>query len=160
MKLRHIIGRAAVALVAVTVAAVGFPGRAEAAIDTDPVTLTDRGIDFGAYTFVAGVPVGSGSVEWDIVSGFYTPRVTGYLHLNNVSGDYARMHVSYWDGGGSLIATRHGGTVQAPGNGHYRWSVDLSPATLAQITEVHVCTEIGSNGVNFTLQSCETEYLY
>jgi hypothetical protein len=69
------------------------------------------------------------------------------------------MHISYWDGGGNHIATRHGGSVQAPSNGHHSWSVDLSPVNLAQITEVHVCTEISSNGVNFTIVDCKTRVL-
>jgi hypothetical protein len=148
------------ALAAVVTAVMAVPRPAEAAIDTDTVKLTDNDIDFGNDTFIAGAPLGSGSVEWDIVSGFYTPRLTGTLHLDGASGQYARMHISYWDGGGGYIDTRHGGIVQAPDNGHHDWSVDLSPLNLAQITEVHVCTEISNNGVNFTQVDCKTRYLY
>jgi hypothetical protein len=161
MQSRTIIRRAAVALAAVVVASVAVPGSAEAVIDTDSVRLTDDKVDFGGSLFAAGVPVGSGSVQWDIVSGFYTPRLLGTLHLNNASGKYARMHISYWDGAGDLIDIRHGGTVRAPDNDHHDWSVDLSPINLRQITEVHVCTEISDNGVTFSQPDCTNAiYLY
>ena len=76
--------------------------------------------------------------------------------MKDASGKYARMHISYWDGGGSLIATRHGGIVQASGNGHQSWPVDLSPINLRQIVEAHVCTELSDDGVDFPQVSCET----
>jgi hypothetical protein len=151
---------AGIAALAAMAALVAIPGSAHAAIDTDTVKLTDNDIDFGNDTFVLGAPLGSGSVEWDIVGGFYTPRLTGTLHLDGASGKYARMHIAYYDGGGGYIDTRHGGIVRAPDNGHHDWSVDLSPITLAQITEVEVCTEISNNGVSFTQVDCKTRYLY
>lgn len=159
MQSRKIRRRSAVLVAMVMIALLAAPQPAEAALDVDLVRLTDAEVDFGDNTFVLGVPLGSGLVTWDIVSGFFTPRVTGTLHLDGASGKYARMHLSYWDGGGSHIATRHGGIVQAPDNGHHGWTVDLSPVNLAQITEVHVCTEISSNGVNFNIVDCRTRIL-
>ncbi len=159
MRSRSTAGRWAVAATVLIIASFVTTQPADATIDTDTVKLTDTDVDFGDNTFVFGAPVGSGTVTWDIVSGFFTPRVTGTLHLNNASGKYARMHISYWDGGGSHIATRHGGIVQAPSNSHHAWSVDLSPVNLAQITEVHVCTETSNNGVSFTIVDCKTRYL-
>lgn len=88
------------------------------------------------------------------------PRLIGTIHLDNASGKYARMHISYWDGGGGYIDTRHGGSVHATDNSHHEWSVDLSPVTLFQITEVHVCTEISDDGVDFDIVDCTTKYLY
>jgi hypothetical protein len=129
-------------------------------LDTDSVKVTGSKVDFGGEYFALGEPTGSGTMTWSIVSGFYTPRLTGYLHMNNAAGKYARMHISYWDGGGGHISTRHGGAVQASGNGHQYWSVDLSPSTLAQIVEAHVCTELSDDGVNFPQVSCETYILY
>lgn len=129
-------------------------------IDTDLVRLTDnRGIDFGNQPFVLGAPVGSGSVVWSIVGGFYTPRLIGNLYLDGVSGQYGRMHISYWGGGGEHIDTRHGGIVRALDNDQHHWPVDLSPLNLMQITEVHVCTEISYDGVNFSQVDCTTKYL-
>jgi hypothetical protein len=127
-------------------------------IDTDFVRLTDRGIDFGGEEFALGEPVGFGRVVWSIVGGFYTPRLIGTLHLNGVSGQYARMHISYWDSVGEYIDTRHGGIVRAFDNGHHSWSVDLSPLNPSQITEVHVCTEISNDGINFSHVKCTTKH--
>lgn len=127
-------------------------------IDTDLVRLTDdRGIDFGNDPFVLGAPIGSGSVVWSIVGGFYTPRLIGTLYLDGVSGQYGRMHISYW-GGGELLDIRHGGIVRALDD-HDDWSVDLSPLNPKQITEVHVCTEISYDGDNFSQVDCTTKYL-
>jgi len=150
---------AAIAMIAIASAAAPWPASASHILDTDTVKLTDSKVDFGGSAFAFSDPVGSGTVEWTINSGYYTPRLTGTLHLNNASGVYARMHISYWDGGGGHIDTRHGGTVQAPDNSHHSWSVDLSPITLSQIVEVHVCTETSTNGVTFTIVDCKTRLL-
>ena len=161
MQPRTMIRRAAVALAAVVTSAVAISAPAEALIDTDSVRLTETDIDFGGSLFGAGVPVGSGSVEWDIIDGFYTPRLVGTIHLDNASGKYARMHISYWSGGDELIDIRHSRTRQAPNNNHHSWPVDVSPQTLMQITEVHVCLEISNNGVDFTQPDCTNAiYLY
>jgi hypothetical protein len=128
-------------------------------LDTDSVKVTGDKVDFGGSLWGINSPVGSGTMTWSIVNGFYTPRLTGTLHLKDAAGKYARMHISYWDGGGGHIATRHGGIVQASGNGHQSWSVDLSPTTLSQIVEAHVCTELSDNGVDFPQVSCETYIL-
>jgi hypothetical protein len=160
MHLRTITVRAAVALTTLLAATVATTGPAEASIDTDAVRLTDSDVDFGGSLFVLGAPAGFGSVEWDIVSGFYTPRLVGTLHLDGAAGKYGRMHISYWDGGGAHIGTAHSITRYAATNSHYSWSVNLSPANLMQITEVHVCTEISSNGTSFSQVDCTTKYLY
>ena len=152
---------AALAAVALTVIAV--PGRADAALDTDSVRLLDNEVDFGGSVWdpIFDNPVGGGTLTWDVVDGFYTPRLVGTLHLHDASGKYARMHVSYWGGGGDLIETRHGGIVHVANgdNGHHHWSVDLSPLNQSQIVEAHVCTEISSDGVDFSQVDCQEEIL-
>src|SRR5262245_17841599 len=140
MRTRTILQRAGAVLAAVGIAALVLPARADALVDLDLVRLTDNQVDFGDDTWTGSAPLGYGSVQWDIVDGFYTPRLIGTLHLKDAKGMYARMHISYWDGGGNYIATRHGGIVHATDNDHHHWSVDLSPLDLKQITEVHVCT--------------------
>ena len=161
MQRRTIIHRIAVAAAAAVMATAAISGVAKATIDTDSVRLVDYEVSFGGSVYIGGAPVGSGSVQWDIVNGFYTPRLVGTLHMDHASGEYARMHISYWDGGGQLIATRHGGTVHAGDNDHHPWSVDLSPINLLQITEVHVCTEISDNGQTFSQVDCTNPiYLY
>lgn len=128
------------------------------ATDTDSVLLTGAEIDFGGSVWdsSAASPAAGGTMFWSVVDGFYTPRLTGYLYLQNANGKWARMHVSHWDGGGNLISTEHGGIVQASGNGLQSWSVDLSPINLKQIVEAHVCTELSSNGVDFPQVACKT----
>jgi hypothetical protein len=128
----------------------------QAFIDTDSVKVTGDKVDFGGSLWGINSPVGSGTMTWSVVNGFYTPRLTGTLHMHDAAGKSARMHISYWDGGGGFISTRHGGIVQASGNGHQSWSVDLSPTTLFQIVEAHVCTELSDNGVDFPQVACET----
>lgn len=125
-------------------------------LDSDSVKVTGNKVDFGGALWGIHSPVGSGTMTWRVVDGFYTPRLTGNLHLEDADGQFARMHVSYWGGDGSLIATRHGGVVQAVGNGHQSWSVDLSPITPSQIVEAHVCTELSDDGVDFPQVACET----
>jgi hypothetical protein len=129
-------------------------------LDTDSVKVTGDKIDFGGSLWGGNAPIGGGSMTWSIINGFYTPRLTGTLHLENAAGKFARMHISYWDGGGDLISTRHGGIVEPSGNGHQSWSVDLSPINLSQIVEAHVCTELSDDGVNFPQVACETYILY
>jgi hypothetical protein len=125
-------------------------------LDTDSVRLTGDRVDFGGSVWGIHSPVGSGTMTWRVVDGFYTPRLTGTLHMEDADGKFARMHVSYWGGGGNLLYTRHGGIVEASGNSHQAWSVDLSPTTPLQIVEAHVCTELSENGVDFPQVSCET----
>ena len=148
---------AAAAAVAATVAATS--GVAHAVLDTDSVKVTGDRVDFGGGVWGINSPVGSGTMTWSVVDGFYTPRLTGTLHMDDADGMYARMHISYWDGGDNHIATRHGGSVEPPDNGHEDWPVDLSPINLSQIIEAHVCTELSYNGVDFWQVSCETYML-
>jgi hypothetical protein len=131
------------------------------ATDTDSVLLTGTNIAFGGSIWnpITGAPAGGGTLFWSVVSGFYTPHLTGNLYLQNVAGQYARMHVSHWDGAGNLISTQHGGIVQASGNALQSWSVDLTPINLKQIVEAHVCTELSINGVDFPQVACKT-YLF
>jgi hypothetical protein len=130
-------------------------------VETDLLKITDPGIDFGDSNWVGliGEPFGPGSVEWDVDGGFYTPRLVGTLHLDGVSGQYGRMHVSYW-AGGTHIETRHSTSRRAPDdNGHQEWAVDLPPLVDWQLDEVHVCTELSDNNVDFEIVQCKTRYL-
>jgi hypothetical protein len=140
-----------------TIAAAG-PAHAST-LDTDSVRLTGNQVDFGGSVWGIDSPVGSGKLKWSVVNGFYTPELIGTIHLDDAKGKYARMHVSYWDGGGNLISTRHGGIVHATDNKHHGWSVDLSPINQSQIVEAHVCTELSDDGVNFPQVACEVYLL-
>ena len=143
-------------------ATVAISGVPTATIDTDSVRLTDYQVSFGGSVYARRVRR-SGPATWNGTSSTVSThrRLVGTLHMDHASGKYARMHISYWSGGDELIDIRHGGTVHVTDNDHHAWSVDLSPINLFQITEVHVCTEISSDGVNFSQPDCSNAiYLY
>jgi hypothetical protein len=134
---------------------------ADGHVQTDWVKLTDPRIDFGDSNWVSLFrdPAGTGSVSWDVVCGFYTPRLVGTLHLNDAAGYWGRMHISFWSYGDN-IETRHSNTARAAGNGsHLQFAVDLSPTIDVHITEVHVCTELSDNNIDFDQVDCQTEIL-
>jgi len=54
------------------------------------------------------------------------------------------------------METVHSRTRTAADNGHWSWSVNLSPTVDVHIIEVHVCTEISDDGVHFDTVSCKT----
>lgn len=113
----------------------------------DKVKITEDGVDFGSSGFAAGVPTGSGEVAWDLRAGNVTPRLTGYLHLNNSSGVCARMRIRYLTETGSFLIAKTGGEVCADDNGHHQWSVDLSPYDSNKIGKVEIQLQTqGSNG--------------
>jgi hypothetical protein len=96
---------------------------------TDAVKITASGADFGSSGFFLGEPTGNGWLSWNLADGVVTPRLTGTLHLNNVASQCARMNMRYLTEAGTFITSRLGGTVCAPGNSHYTWSVDLDNYT-------------------------------
>ena len=127
----------------------------------DIVKITSTGIDFGDTNWVGltGEPFGSGSVNWSVPDcDWYTARLVGTLHLNNVSGQYGRMHVSYW-WGGDHVATRHSGILHMTNNGHDELPVNMSGNVGTNVDEVHVCTEISDDGVNFDQVECKERFL-
>jgi hypothetical protein len=128
--------------------------------DKDLVKLSDDQVKFGDGNWVPGIGtvLGSGHVQWSVVCGYYTPELIGVIHLNNASGKYARMHISYWDAAGRHIDTRYSPTVHAANDDHHSWPVDLLPLNQAQIVEAHVCTEISDGGDNFHQPACKTVY--
>jgi hypothetical protein len=142
------IRRAVAALAAAGTAVIATTGAAHAALP-DPVYLLDSQVDFGSSVWVgwpANDPLPSGSVNWSIDSGFYTPTLVGTLHLNNAKGDWGRMHIEYYDGAGGYLYTAHSTAHEALDNMHHQWSVNLAPPTLQQIVQVKVCTELSTNG--------------
>ena len=74
-----------------------------------------------------GAPVGSGSVSWNLENGSLKPHLRGTLHLVNNAGTCARMNINYLTDAGVFITSMPGGTVCAPNNGAFAWTVDLAP---------------------------------
>jgi hypothetical protein len=110
-------------------------------------------------------PMGGGTVVWEH-GGLTRPRLTGYLHLNNVAGDCARMKIEYFADDDSdpdvfpeLLTTVHGGTVCAPDNGHHRWFVDRSDYAHDMIQHLRVSMEsLQSNGTWLEVQDTTSYY--
>jgi hypothetical protein len=112
---------------------------AKSIVDRDGVQLTSSGFDFGDDTFAEGAPTGDGTLTWVVENGSVTPKLTGTLHLKNVS-TCARLRMHYLNGS-TLLTSRHGGAVCAPDNDHHTWSVNLSPYSDIAITSVIVSIE-------------------
>jgi hypothetical protein len=127
-------------------------------IGSDSVRLTGSQIDFGGSLWGIHSPIGSGTLTWMVLDGYYTPHLVGTMHVEDAHGKYARMHVSHWDGGGNLISTEHSGIKTVNGDSHQSWSIDLTPINPSQIVEAHVCTELSDDGVNFPQVTC-AEYI-
>ena len=85
------------------------------------------GVGFGGPGWLFGAPVGSGSVSWNLENGTLKPHLRGTLHLVNNAGTCARMNINYLTDAGVFITSMPGGTVCAPNNGAFAWTVDLAP---------------------------------
>ena len=68
-----------------------------------------------------------GSVSWNLENGSLKPHLTGALSLVNNAGLCARMNINYLTDAGAFITSRAGGTVCAPNNNLFSWTVDLAP---------------------------------
>jgi hypothetical protein len=121
----------------------------------DDFEITEDGVDFGGPTWSLGQPTTPGGIEWLLsTNGYVTPILRGAIHLNNSAGVCARMNMRYLTESGSLLASRAGGTVCSPDNGHHYWSVSLMPYVSNQIGQVQVQLQtLGSNGVYVTAGS-------
>ena len=127
---------------AAAAATMAFAGSAQASvIDTDGVRLTGTGYDFGNGTFVAGAPTGDGDLKFDYTGGQIKPHLTGTLHMNDVDGTCARMHLDYRDRNGTSLRIEHGGTVCVNDDKHHEFSVDLQPYSDNRIGSVLVQLE-------------------
>ena len=161
MQFPTFIRRAALALVPVLAVSAAVVGPAHASLDSDHVTLKGNPVDFGGDTWnsVLKVPNNAGRVEWSVTHGFYTPELTGYLYLHNAKGQYARMHIEYYDEGGEYVATQHSGSKHATDDDLHVWAIDMWPETLSQLNKVRVCTEISDDGSTFRQVNCQEETL-
>ncbi len=95
--------------------------------DDAVVIAPGGGMGFGGPGWLFGAPVGSGSVSWNLENGSLKPHLRGTLHLVNNAGTCARMNINYLTDAGAFITSMPGGTVCAPNNGAFAWTVDLAP---------------------------------
>jgi hypothetical protein len=130
-------------------------------IGTDIVKLTGPGVDFGDrfWVWFLDDPAGPGSVRWTVECGFFSARVQGTLHLDESSGLYGQVGVSFRSYGEEVEA-RYSPAYRATSNGHHQWSVDLSPTVDGvHITDVVICTYRSVDAVVFTGADCKTRFL-
>ncbi|MFN8110475.1 MAG: hypothetical protein U0Y82_11625 [Thermoleophilia bacterium] len=115
---------------------------------SDGVSLSADGVDFGDGRFFLGTTMGYGTVSFARSDGGYlTPRLTGTLWLNNVSGVCARMTMTFRTQSGTFLATKEGGRVCAPDNDLHAFGIDLAPYTSRNIHWVDIGVQTqGSNG--------------
>ena len=153
---------ALVALVALSVSLSASGGAASATVEQDyyrPL-ITNEGIDFGDGSFIFGAPVGGGTLQLTNSNGIVTPVLLGTLHLDNVSQQWGRMHIGYFDPGGNLLEIHHGGSVKAIDNAHHKWNVILAPLPgRADLYEVEVCTELSGDNVSFDRIGCHRYHI-
>lgn len=135
-----------------------------------------QGFDFGDDTWNGSqtVPNGDGQVEWEFSGGQITPRLTGFLHLDDVPGECARMRVDYYADQGALdggpadtnlnadhLETIYGGEVcmDADDDSHQRWSVDLGGYSHYLIDHIGISIErLRPNGTWATVDSTHSDF--
>jgi hypothetical protein len=158
MKRSTIIATALATLVAVTgsTAATGTAERQWTELKSSRVKITTSGFDFGGRTYLAGAPTGSGDLAWRYSDGEVRPRLTGYLHLNEVRGACARMRIDYYGGAHVRLATERGGTVCASHDRHHVWSVTLEPYDSRKIDEVKVSIETENDAGGWSIAASRT----
>jgi len=117
---------------------------------SDSIEIDSGGVDFGGGKFstILAEPTEKATMYWNRGSGAdYTPRLMGYIWLNNVAGLCARMNLRYYTESGSFLAEKHGGSGCAADNNLHAISVDLQPYTTSQLGKVVVQLQTqGSNG--------------
>jgi hypothetical protein len=114
----------------------------------DNVEFTSKGVDFGGsqWSWATAEPTGPASLYWNRGDGAeITPRLMGYIWLNNAAGTCARMNLRYYTDSGALLAERHGGSGCAADDSLYAVSVDLQPYTSTQVYKVEVQLQTQKN---------------
>jgi len=105
-------------------------------LEQDTVKLSSDGIDFGDGNWGVDGPLGSATVDWQQGEGMIlTPRIRGYLYLNNVAGLCARIDMIYQSHSATLDE-EHSGRACAPDNSRYAATIDTAPFTSDQIYDV------------------------
>ena len=110
-------------------------------LDTDEVNIESSGFDFGNDNFGLSGGTGSGTVRWRVDENDITPTLEGYLHLNNVDDECARMRIDYYTAGSTFLHTGYGGSKCAEDDDHEYWSVNLAPYTSTRIGKVRIRIE-------------------
>lgn len=103
-------------------------------IRDDEVMLDTEGFDFGGAALIDDAPSEPATVDWEIVDGALTARVSGYLHINHRAGYCAIVRVTAYTGDGTghedqpSGAPVYGPFLCAPDNGPVSTYVDVTLA--------------------------------
>lgn len=122
-------------------------------IDTDPVKLTAKSVDFGDDWWGVGGPLGSGELSFKYSGGKITPRLTGTIHLDDADGMCGKVRMEAFDAAGTMLDRSYGGEVCANDDKHHSWSVDFEPYSDASIASVQVAIDKETSAGWFTEDS-------
>jgi hypothetical protein len=106
---------------------------------SDKVRLHSSAYDFGDnyWSPITMETSGSGTMYWNRADGnAYTPRLMGTLWIND--GICARMHLTYKDENGHVLADKYGGPACPDSFDVHPYTIDLSPYTATNIRSVTV----------------------
>jgi hypothetical protein len=107
---------------------------------SDKVRLHSSQFDFGDdyWSWITSETGGSGTMYWNRKAGTtaYTPRLMGTLWISG--GTCARMHLTYRDEHGGVLADKYGGPACPPDLDLHSFNIDLSPFTATNIHSVTV----------------------
>ncbi len=107
-------------------------------VETDRPKVTESHFDFGR-NWTVGAPRNGGFLDWDLVDGVMTPRLSGYLYLSD--RECGRVKVEYFDndeGEHDFLANDFSAVHCAPGNGKTQWWVVLDDYDSTLVDHVHV----------------------
>jgi hypothetical protein len=149
-------GLIAVGTVVLAVTTTAAPTANAVVEDWDRPLMTSQGIDFGKGSYFFGAPVGTGLLLWDRSNGRVNPLLSGTIHLDNVSQEWGRIHMGYFDPGGNLLVTYHSTSHKAIDNAHHEFAVDFPRRPpRADLAAVEICTELSGNNVTFNRIRCK-----
>jgi hypothetical protein len=129
--------RALVAAVAMGlgILAAAAPQASANVLDTDHPRDTGTHIDFGEHWLVSA-PRDGGDLLWDLVDGYTTPKLTGYLYLTDET--CGKVQVLYYDDDHDYLGLRESSRYCAPGNGKVQYWIDLHSFNSLYVSHVHV----------------------
>lgn len=129
----------------------------------EDVKLQTAKFDFGGSLWHDGAPVNSGTLTWDTNSGANgtstTPRLSGYLHVENANTINVAVRMRVYDRCGQLVDEPvFSNTYDIPDDGYHRYRIQLDGPTDTTIHEARVAIVIDDDG-QWERQAVKTFYL-
>jgi hypothetical protein len=98
-------------------------------LDTDAFVLDSEEVDFL-----------DGSVEFEMVNGYMTPRISGKLRVEELDNSCARVVIEHFDGD-TLLGTEEGNDMCVEDDDPHQWNVDRSGVSNPLTDKVVVSVE-------------------